>query len=46
MVVLSQKAGLALLPDLLEETKLEAAFLKLQEMIAKGDAQLVSTLVV
>jgi hypothetical protein len=37
---------LALLPDLLEETKLEAAFLKLQEMIAKGDAQLVSTLVV
>ena len=44
MVVLSQKAALALLPDLNNEAKIGAAFAKIQAMIEKGDAQLVANL--
>ena len=44
MVVLSQKAALALLPDLNNEAKIDAAFAKIQAMIGKGDAQLAANL--
>jgi hypothetical protein len=46
MVVLPQKLVLALLPDLLDETKFEATYSKLQELIAKGEAELAANLVV
>ena len=46
MIVLPQKLALPLLPELLDETKIDAAFAKLQELIASGTAQLAANLVV
>jgi hypothetical protein len=46
MVTLPQKLALALLPDLQDEQKIEAAFARVQELIAKGEAQLVANLIV
>jgi hypothetical protein len=37
--------ALPLIPDLLDDAKVEAAYAKVQEMIAKGEAQLVANLV-
>ncbi len=45
MVVLPQKAALALLPELQDDAKIDAAFAKLQTMIAAGEAQLAANLV-
>lgn len=45
MVTLPQKAALALLPELNDEAKIEAAFAKLQGMIERGEATLVANLV-
>ncbi|MCE9610894.1 MAG: hypothetical protein K8R23_11930 [Chthoniobacter sp.] len=41
VVVLPQKVALPLLGDLLDETKIEAAYARIQEMIASGKAELV-----
>lgn len=46
MVVLPQKAALPLLPGLLDESKIEGAYEKVQQMIASGEAELASHLVV
>ncbi|MHA3775337.1 hypothetical protein ACXR0O_27760 [Verrucomicrobiota bacterium sgz303538] len=45
MVLLSQKAALALLPELLDDDKIEAAFARLQTMIEQGEAHLEANLV-
>ncbi len=45
MIVLPQKIALPMLADLLDETKIEGAFAKLQEMIANGTAQLAANLI-
>ncbi len=45
MVTLPQKTALALLPELHDEAKIEAAFAKIQESIAKSEAQLVANLI-
>jgi len=45
MVVLPQKAALPLLPGLLDETRIDSAYEKLQQMIAAGEAELASHLV-
>jgi hypothetical protein len=45
MVTLPQKLVLPLLADLNDEKKIEAAFSKIQELITKGDAQLVANIV-
>jgi hypothetical protein len=45
MVTLSQKLALPLVSELNDETKIEAAFARLQELIGKGDAQLVANIV-
>jgi hypothetical protein len=42
MVVVPQKTALVLLPDLLEQSKIEGAHGKLQQMIAAGEAELAS----
>ena len=44
MVVLPQKAALALLPDLNDDAKIESAYARLQAMIEKGEAQLAANL--
>jgi hypothetical protein len=44
MIVLPQKVALPLLPELLDEAKIEGAFAKLQELIASGTAQLAANL--
>jgi hypothetical protein len=45
-VVLPQKLALRLIPDLEEQTKLEAAWVRLDEMIESGEAQLAADLVI
>jgi hypothetical protein len=45
MIVLPQKEALVLLPDLLDDRKIEAGFSRLKEMVAQGTAELVSTLI-
>ncbi len=45
MVTLPQKAALALLPELNEDAKIEAAFAKLQAMIERKEATLVAALI-
>ena len=46
IVLLPQSAALALLPELADDAKCEAAYARLQTMIHGGDAQLVADLVV
>jgi hypothetical protein len=45
MVTLPQKAALLLIPDLSDETKIEAAWISLQQMIVRGEATLVANIV-
>ena len=44
MVILPQKAALALLPDLNDDAKIESAYARLQTMIEKGEAHLAANL--
>jgi hypothetical protein len=46
MVVLPEKTVLALLPELHDPSKIDAAFAKVQERIAKGGAELAANLIV
>ena len=46
MVVLPQKAALPLIPDLLDPAKIDAACARVQDLIAKGEAELAANLVV
>lgn len=42
MVVVPQKAALPLMPELLDEAKVEGAYEKVQQMIAAGEAEFAS----
>ncbi len=44
MIILHQRAMLALLPDLYDESKIDAASAQLDSMIAKGEAELAANL--
>src|SRR5687767_10483702 len=45
MVTLPQKSALALLPELMDESTIEAGFAKIQKLIETGEAKLVANLV-
>lgn len=45
MVTLPQKTALPLIAELNDEAKVEAAWTRVQEMIAKGEATLVANLI-
>ena len=46
MIVVSESRMLALLPELLDEARIEAAGQKLEALIAKGEARLAASLLV